>query len=67
MFCPVFLYVIRNVKPIISGISVSQRLCPHVFLISKTPRSLDFGINSFNQNYKGRLCPPIYIKVAIGV
>ena len=46
---------------------VSQRLCPHVFLISKTPRSLDFGLNSFNQNYKGRLCPPTYIKVAIGV
>ena len=46
---------------------VSQRLCPHVFLISKTPRSLDFGLNSFNQNYKGRLCPLVYIRVAIGV
>ena len=48
-------------------LSVSQRSCPHVFLISETPKSLDFGLNSFNQNYKWRLCPTIYIKVAIGM
>ena len=45
----------------------SQRLCLHMFFIYKTPRSFDFGINLFNQNYKGRLCPPGYIRVVIGV
>ena len=37
-----------------------------MFLISKTPRSLDFDLNSFNQNYKRRLCPPVTLELQLG-
>ena len=57
----------ESLATVIPEPGVSQRSYPHVFLKSKTPRSLDFGINPFNQNYEGSLCPPVYIKIAIGV